>query len=784
MIRFPSLSAPLGTVLTVLALSSAPLAQQEAPPTTWVSVDQDSGWVSNDGPTRAVVASFTVAATGAEWMRLYFETVELAGDPLSGDGAILRITSHEDGAVQELDAIHVAQWQSSSAYFNGDAVQVEIVAAPHTGPSRVELRAADLGLVPAFTESQCFDTDDRVLSNDPRSARILPIGCTGWLIDDCKNCFLTAGHCTGGTSTVQFDVPLSNANGSLNQPPPEDQYAVDPSSLQSNGGQGVGNDWGYFGTFPNTNTGLTAAQAQGSVFTLANPPASPAGQTIRITGYGVDSTPSTHNQVQQTHAGPMVTSTTTTVQYQTDTEGGNSGSPVIWEDTGLAVGIHTHGGCGLNGGANSGTASTNPGLASVLADPRGVCAAGFDFPNGLTNVFSATAPTTLTVDVQGAIVPGSVELHYRYDGGPFLSQAMTLVAGQQYESTLPPPACGQTPEYYFSFTDADCGPVLDPAAGPNGPYGALVGDLVTVFADDFETDTGWTVANVGATTGDWERGVPVNDPNWAYDPMSDSDGSGSSYLTMNQLGNTDVDDGQVELVSPSFDLTGPPRIIEYDYFLRLTDEDGTDRMLVQVSPNGAAGPWTEVARHDTDGGLAWRSHTITTSDVTAAGVTPTSDMRLRFRTNDGNPQSINESGLDAFRISLIDCDGAVGTNYCQSGVSGAQIAASGTTSVTLNDLVLAANGVPPFANGVFVYGGSQQQMPFGQGFLCIQTPVFRLGPVTNSGAQGQLMHMLDVTNPPNPLGTIGPGSTWNFQGWFRLGGTFDLTDGLSVTFTP
>jgi hypothetical protein len=36
-------------------------------------------------------------------------------------------------------------------------------------------------------------------------------------------------------------------------------------------------------------------------------------------------------------------------------KGGNSGSPVVHEETGLAIGIHTHGGCSNSGGANSGT---------------------------------------------------------------------------------------------------------------------------------------------------------------------------------------------------------------------------------------------------------------------------------------------------------------------------------------------------------------------------------------------------------------------------------------------
>ena len=36
---------------------------------------------------------------------------------------------------------------------------------------------------PTVFESQCGPNDDRVSSTDPRACRILPVGCTGWLID-------------------------------------------------------------------------------------------------------------------------------------------------------------------------------------------------------------------------------------------------------------------------------------------------------------------------------------------------------------------------------------------------------------------------------------------------------------------------------------------------------------------------------------------------------------------------------------------------------------------------
>ncbi|MCH8151005.1 MAG: hypothetical protein IH830_01365, partial [Planctomycetes bacterium] len=100
-----------------------------------------------------------------------------------------------------------------------------------------------------------------------------------------------------------------------------------------------------------------------------------------------------------------------------------------------------------------------------------------------------------------------------------------------------------------------------------------------------ETDQGWTASTANnPSSGFWQRGVPVNDPGWDYDPASDSDGSGQCYLTQNQAGNTDVDAGNVLLTSPSMDMSGGNITISYDYYLRLTNTDGgVDRMLVEIN---------------------------------------------------------------------------------------------------------------------------------------------------------------------------------------------------------
>ncbi len=174
--------------------------------------------------------------------------------------------------------------------------------------------------------------------------------------------------------------------------------------------------------------------------------------------------------------------------------------------------------------------------------------------------------------------------------------------------------------------------------------------------DNFETDQGWVAENLGATSGDWQRGVPVDDPGWQYDPATDGDGSGQAYLTQNQVGNTDVDDGAVRLTSPVIDMTGGNFAVAYEYYLYLTNTTGgVDKLLVEMSDNGDAGPWRTVADHITNGSLTWRHHEISQQDMLDAGLTMTANMKIRYTANDADPQSINESGVDGFKVFAIGC---------------------------------------------------------------------------------------------------------------------------------
>ncbi len=655
-------------IAALAATGGAALAQDTQPApliTEPMAVEVDSGRVSNGGESESVVFSQRIWIPGAAALRLEFDEVVLSGLVSDGSGSYLRIRSTLDGAEQRLNALHVRQWNHTSAYMNGDEVIVEIVAQPGTGENLLRMSTVQAEFEPFGGRSICGPTDDRVLSSDNRAARLLPIGCSGWLINDCNHCFLTAGHCSpssGSITAVEFNVPLSNSNGSLNHPPPEDQYAPDVSSRQSNGGQGIGNDYAYFGVFPNSNTGLTPYEAYGDAFELSAPPPV-QGQNIRITGYGTTGSPvpPQWNQVQKTHAGPYFSFSGTTVSYQTDTTGGNSGSPVIDDSTGLAIGIHTHGGCGSSSG-NYGTGLNHTGVQSFLANPKGVCECPiltFHFPNGLPETVDPAGGTEILVEVlpDGDSVPQpGTGMFYYDDGSGFVTLSMTETQENVYIATFPPTDCGATVRYYFSAESTDGEVAYDPKQAPADTHEALSAISSTlVTSEDFDTDTGWTVTNSNLSSGAWERRVPLVSGTTGA-PRADFDGSGYCYLTGNFVGG-DVDGGPTRLRSPSYDISGlaNPFVSFARWFYNQPQDE--DRLSVYVSGDDGAS-WTLV-KSIQHAGTQWIEDGFHVFDY----VPGATSVRVRFNVADNPDDSTTEAAIDAFRISDMVCESGCAADF-------------------------------------------------------------------------------------------------------------------------
>ena len=614
--------------------------------------------------TQIPVWSQVVEIDDAEWVRLRFGQVVLAKSTELVRESYIRVTSLEDGYEQYLDAESIVEWGNTSAYFNGGAVLVELMASPNVSSqlSRVQVVGVQASAPVSSERSICFTVDDRVLSSDARDGRLMPIGCSAWLFGEHGSCFLTASHCSpSGGNVMQFNVPLSSGGGGYRNPPPSDQYVVDGASVQRSSSIFIGNDWGYFGTFDNSTTGLAPGLAQGATHTLAGSMPPVDGRPIRITGYGTVSSPvsGTWNGVQKTHVGPLASINGNTVRYQTDTTGGNSGSVILDDSNNTAIGIHTNAGCGSSGGSNQGTGLFNSGLQGALANPIGICVPRSIQASILlepTHVDPAGGDVVTLVinNLQGHSIVGT-PMMFVDSGSGFAGSAMTS-AGGNFEGVFGAIDCGATVSYYFSIEDEAGLVITVPALGASGAFATVSLDSLTlVMEDDFETNTGWQVIS-NASAGGWERTIPA-DHNLG-DPASDADGSDKCYVTANNFG-VDVDNGDVTLISPLADLTG----IDSPVLRMSLWMFGSSGDTMTISFTDSAGAfWTDVETLTNTNG--WEDVEYNIEDYVSLNLA----FRARIVVADGGGNSTVEGGVDAFAISSEVCDASCIADITGDGV--------------------------------------------------------------------------------------------------------------------
>ncbi|MEM7167472.1 MAG: S8 family serine peptidase [Planctomycetota bacterium] len=345
-------------------------------------------------------------------------------------------------------------------------------------------------------------------------------------------------------------------------------------------------------------------------------------------------------------------------------------------------------------------------VANPIAGAWQVSIVGFDVPEGaqsfsvavtpevqtvvldmvtpLPTLITPQQPTNLTVRLRGVndtIVAGSEMLHYRFDGGAFLTAPLAPVGGDEFTATIPGTNCATTPELYFSATGTASGTATLPRSAPTDVFTTSVGELITTFADDFELDQGWTVGATDdtATTGLWER----VDPNGTgAQPEDDHTAAGIRCFVTGQgspggtLGENDVDNGKTTLFSPTFDLAGLDPFVSYWrwYSNDTGSAPNADVFTVDVSVDGQN--WINVETvgptgPGTSGG--WLFHEFRLSDF----VTPTATIQFRFVAEDAPGGSLVEAAVDDFRIQGLDC---VGGDCNGNGTPDADDIAAGTSA--------------------------------------------------------------------------------------------------------
>ncbi len=308
----------------------------------------------------------TISIKDAKWMRLHFEDYNL------GHRSYLTVTSQKDGEHQKFTSKSLSDWNNSSAYFNGDEIEVKLFVSINDQDIFFKIDSITLAKKnyskPSSqnkeqTGSNC-PTDNRTSSEDLAVGRIITVEpdstmlCTAFIVSN--GLLISAGHCMDGTTSpdiIQFNVPPSNADGSINHPPIEDQFAIISSSIIYQF-LSPDHDWAIFKVSPNSNSGLLPVQAYGEFYRVRQ--GSNANE-FRVTGYGFDA--GVNRYTQQSATGNNVFNSGGYILHEVYSEPGNSGSPIIEDKTNLSVGIHTQQSCPYGG-----TSFDNLELAEFLND--------------------------------------------------------------------------------------------------------------------------------------------------------------------------------------------------------------------------------------------------------------------------------------------------------------------------------------------------------------------------------------------------------------------------------
>lgn len=277
----------------------------------------------------------------------------------------------------------------------------------------------------------------------------------------------------------------------------------------------------------------------------------------------------------------------------------------------------------------------------------------FAYPDGLPDLVNPSAETSFRVEISAGTAnpqPGSGVLHYDAGGG-FVNVSMDIDSANIYNATFPPLDCGAEITFYISAETDDSITVTDPLDAPEITYYTLSAyGLVGIFADDFNSDNGWSVEN-SCSDGQWQRGIPVGGGERG-DPPTDYDGSGYCYVTDNEYGNSDVDDGYTRLISPVFDLEDDDAIISYGlwYTNNAGDAPNSDIFIISISNDGGNN-WVDVDTVGPHTSSGWNNVNFRVGEFVA----PSSQVKVRFEASDLGAGSVVEAGIDAVSVQIIDC---------------------------------------------------------------------------------------------------------------------------------
>ncbi|MCY3002642.1 MAG: hypothetical protein NTV21_12640 [Planctomycetota bacterium] len=140
-------------------------------------------------------------------------------------------------------------------------------------------------------------------------------------------------------------------------------------------------------------------------------------------------------------------------------------------------------------------------------------------------------------------------------------------------------------------------------------------------------------------------------------------------------------------------------------------------------------------------------------------------------------------------VSLVDLFSSA-DSYCTAGLNSTgqsvHIRATGSGSLSRNNLRLWASGLPAGSIGYYAYSVGQQSAPLGNGTLCLAGQRYFMP--LQLEQNGVAMRAVQYGGSVTLGGAISAGSTWNFQYRYRdpAAGVaqFNLSDAVSIPFVP
>ena len=262
--------------------------------------------------------------------------------------------------------------------------------------------------------------------------------------------------------------------------------------------------------------------------------------------------------------------------------------------------------------------------------------------------------SAIVIEGQAAIDPSSIILYSRAgSSGEFLPTALALSGLTHFTAILPPLACGDVLEYYFTGSDTDGSAYTFPTDGASSPFNIQAEDLVEWVSDDLETDTGWIVGTDldTATSGIWTRMDPEGT---RQQPENDHTPDGTiCWVTDGIAGanadDRDVDNGFTTLTSPIFDATTPNEPTLSFWYLTSGTLSSFDHLVMSISNNNGD-TWIEqsVLPGPTREWTLW-------SDQISNIIKPTNQMRIKFVIHDRMNDSTVEAAIDDFRVEYTGC---------------------------------------------------------------------------------------------------------------------------------